>query len=125
MEPNSSVRECSSTIFINIFLLGNISLIIYIKINYTLIKGRQTTSCAANPFCIINFNLWKITFLYLGDIILLCMTFCTLFKRLTAFGAEKPKVSNTNNIKICWLSETHVWPFFKCKLNDTHIFFNS
>jgi hypothetical protein len=35
---------------------------IYIKLNnYTWIKGRRTTSCAAKPFYIVKPNLWKTT----------------------------------------------------------------
>jgi hypothetical protein len=72
--------------------------------NYTLIKGRQAISCAANPFCIANHNLWKTTFIDLDDTTLLCMIFWTLFKILTASGAKKLKVLNVNGIKIYWLS---------------------
>lgn len=41
----------------------------------------------------------------LGDATLLCMTIWTLCRRSTTFGSRKPKVSNTNSIKACWLSE--------------------
>jgi hypothetical protein len=64
-----------------------------------IVKIRGATSYATNPFCIANSNLWKTTFMYLGDTILLCMTFWTIFKRFTAFGAKKLKVSNANAIK--------------------------
>jgi hypothetical protein len=44
----------------------------------------------------------------LGETTLLCMILWTLFKRSTTSDARKPKVSNTNGIKACWLSE-HVF----------------
>jgi hypothetical protein len=66
-------------------------------------KSRQTTSCAVKHFCIANSNLWKTTFIDLGNIILLCITFWTLFKRFTASNARKAKISNANDIKMRWL----------------------
>jgi hypothetical protein len=56
----------------------SISLSITVNIllnNYTWIKGRRTTSCAAKPFWIAKPNLWKTTFIDLGDITWLRMTF--------------------------------------------------
>jgi hypothetical protein len=50
-------------------------------------------------------NLSKTTFKDLRDIILLCITLWTLLRRSTVSGTRKPKVSNANGIKICWLSE--------------------
>jgi hypothetical protein len=37
----------------------------------------------------------------LGDITLLCMTFCTLFKISIVFGARKPKFSKAKRINAC------------------------
>jgi len=48
------------------------------------------------------------TFMDLGDMTLLCMTFWTLCRRSTTSSARKPKVSKANGIKTCWLSE-HVF----------------
>ena len=45
------------------------------------------------------------TFLDLGDMTLLCMTFWTLCRRSIASGARKLKLSKANGIKTWWLSE--------------------
>ena len=52
------------------------------------------------------------TFMDLGDMTLLCVTFWTLCRKSTTSGARKPKVSKANSIKTCWLSEQiyHNWP---------------
>jgi hypothetical protein len=102
------IKLCASSIwkFITIVEAKYIKICVHVFgkkklcLNYTWIKGRRATSCAAKPFWIAKSNLWKTTFIDLGDTTLLCMTFWILFKRFTASGAKKPKVSNANGIKI-------------------------
>jgi len=44
-------------------------------------------------------------FMYLGDTILICMTIWTLCRQSTSYDNRKPKVSNANSLKACWLSK--------------------
>ena len=62
-------------------------------------------SCIVRLFWMTKSIIVNTTFMDLGDMTLLRMTLWTICRRSTTSGARKLKVSKTNGIKACWLSE--------------------
>jgi len=82
-------------------------LIYYNYLNFCLHLNRRQTynKLRRIPFWMTKLILVNTTFMNLGDMALLCMTFWTLCSKSTISCARKLKVSKANGIKTCWLSK--------------------
>jgi hypothetical protein len=69
-------------------------------------KCMRTASCAIKLFLWQNQSSETLNSLAYDTIyIILCIIIWALLRRSTTSGVRNPKVSNTNGIKTCWLSE--------------------